>query len=242
MRQIFTSQRLETVEGVARLLEEAGIGTYISHPRSYRSKRRGQFSYSEPVPANQQPAVWVRKPEDQPRARELLREAGLLATTRSYSGLPTPATQALPSRFEEGGANRWAWRVHIGLLLLIAAVAVFIWLGTVQVGGVEVDFPKLTLVVEFAVMAAVLVWRPWGLLGRPQDAARTGGDPGEVVALYGTAALIGTPWADYHSLRTPHGHLGDSGSSCGGGGGDSGGDGGSSDGGGGCGGCGGGGD
>ena len=104
MRQIFTSQRLETVEGVARLLEEAGIGTYISHPRSYRSKRRGQFSYSEPVPANQQPAVWVRKPEDQPRARELLREAGLLATTRSYSGLPTPATQALPSRFEEGGA------------------------------------------------------------------------------------------------------------------------------------------
>ena len=73
MRQIFTSQRLETVEGVARLLEEAGIGTYISHPRSYRSKRRGQFSYSEPVPANQQPAVWVRKPEDQPRARELLR-------------------------------------------------------------------------------------------------------------------------------------------------------------------------
>ena len=56
MRQIFTSQRLETVEGVARLLEEAGIGTYISHPRSYRSKRRGQFSYSEPVPANQQPA------------------------------------------------------------------------------------------------------------------------------------------------------------------------------------------
>ena len=69
MRQIFTSQRLETVEGVARLLEEAGIGTYISHPRSYRSKRRGQFSYSEPVPANQQPAVWVRKPEDQPRAR-----------------------------------------------------------------------------------------------------------------------------------------------------------------------------
>lgn len=129
MRQIFTSQRLETVEGVARLLEEAGIGTYISHPRSYRSKRRGQFSYSEPVPADQQPAVWVRKPEDQPRARELLREAGLLATTRSYSGLPTPATQALPSRFEEGGANRWAWRVRIGLLLLIAAVAMFIWLG-----------------------------------------------------------------------------------------------------------------
>ncbi|KAF1689819.1 DUF2007 domain-containing protein [Pseudoxanthomonas koreensis] len=129
MRQIFTSQRLETVEGVARLLEDAGIAVYISQPRSYRGKRRGQFSYSEPVPASQQPAVWVRKAEDQPRARELLREAGLLATTRSsYSGLPQPATEALPSRFEEGGGNRWTWRVRVGLLLVIAAVAMFIWM------------------------------------------------------------------------------------------------------------------
>ncbi|GAB3514179.1 hypothetical protein MNQ95_01630 [Pseudoxanthomonas daejeonensis] len=132
MRQVFTSQRLETVEGVARLLQDAGIDIYISQPRSYRGRRRGQFSYSEPVPANQQPAVWVRKAEDQPRARELLREAGLLATTRtSYSGLPTPATEALPSRFDatEGGDKRWAWRVRIGLLLGIAAVAMFIWIG-----------------------------------------------------------------------------------------------------------------
>jgi len=129
MRQIFTSQRLETVEGVARMLQEAGIDTYISQPRSYRGRRRGQFSYSEPVPTNQQPAVWVRKAEDQPRARELLREAGLLATTRSYSGLPTAATEALPSRFEDNGGGRWAWRVRIGLLIGIAAVAVFIWMG-----------------------------------------------------------------------------------------------------------------
>ena len=44
MRQIFTSQRLETVEGVARLLEDAGIAVYISQARSYRGRRRGQFS------------------------------------------------------------------------------------------------------------------------------------------------------------------------------------------------------
>jgi hypothetical protein len=129
MRQIFTSQRLETVEGVARLLEDAGIPVHISQPRSYHSRRRGQFSYSEPAPANQQPAVWVRIPEDQPRARELLRQAGLLATTRSYSGLPQAATEPLPSRFEEGAGKRWAWRVRVGLLLVIAAVAMFIWMG-----------------------------------------------------------------------------------------------------------------
>lgn len=128
MRQIFSSQRLETVEGVARLLEDAGIGVHISQPRSYHSRRRGQFSYAEPVSSKQQPAVWIRKPEDQMRARELLREAGLLATTRNYSGLPAVATEALPSRFESEG-NRWAWRLRIGLLVVIAGVAVYIWMG-----------------------------------------------------------------------------------------------------------------
>ena len=34
------------------------------------------------------------------------------------------------------------------------------------------SFSKLTLVVEFLVMAVVLVWRPWGLFGRPQAPSR----------------------------------------------------------------------
>ena len=129
MRQIFTSQRLETVEGVARLLEEAGIPVHISQPRSYRSRRSGQFSYAEPVPAKLQPAVWIRIAEDQPRARELLRQHGLMATTRSYADLPQPATEAPPSRFDDPQGGRWAWRLRIALLVVIAGVAVFIWLG-----------------------------------------------------------------------------------------------------------------
>lgn len=128
MRQIFTSQRLETVEGVAKLLEDAGIDVYVSQPRSYRSRRRGQFSYSEPTPANKQPAVWIRKPADQPRARELLRQAGLMATTRSYSDVPPAVTELPVSRFD-GSGKRWAWRLRIGLLAVIAAVAMFIWMG-----------------------------------------------------------------------------------------------------------------
>ncbi|MCF8790358.1 TIGR04222 domain-containing membrane protein, partial [Xanthomonas campestris pv. campestris] len=78
-----------------------------------------------------------------------------------------------------------------------------------------------------------------------RDAARTGADPGEAVALYGTVALVGTPWASYHEIRAPNTHHHDStGSSCGGGGdgGDGGGGDSGGDGGGGCGGCGGGGD
>jgi len=128
VRQIFTSQRLETVEGVARLLEEHGIAVHISQPRSYRSRRGGQFSYVEPVAANKQPAVWVRLPEDQPRAREILRQAGLLHSTRSYADVPQAAPPP-PSPFDESGRGRWAWRLRIGLLAIIAAVAVFIWMG-----------------------------------------------------------------------------------------------------------------
>ncbi len=127
MRQVFTSQRLETVEGVARLLEDAGIPVHVSHARSYRSRRSGQFSFSDPSPAKSHPAVWVRVPEDQPRARELLRQAGLMTTTRSYSDLPDTVAGLPPSRF--AGGSRWAWRLRIGLLAIIAAVAVFIWLG-----------------------------------------------------------------------------------------------------------------
>ena len=45
-------------------------------------------------------------------------------------------------------------------------------MGTVDIGGVAVAFPKLTLVAEFLVMAIVLIVRPYGLLGRPQAAVR----------------------------------------------------------------------
>lgn len=123
MRQIFTSQRLETVEGVAKLLREAGIEVHISNERSYRGKRGSQFRYTEPVPKGLQPAVWVRHPEDQPRARQILREAGLLETTRPGAG-PAPltftSTQDDPPR-----RNSWAWRIRLILLGLIAVAAVF---------------------------------------------------------------------------------------------------------------------
>ena len=57
--------------------------------------------------------------------------------------------------------------------LLIAEIkAVCYGIGTVEIMGVGFAFSKLTMVVEFLVMAAVLIWRPWGLLGRPQQAVR----------------------------------------------------------------------
>ncbi|EJE54455.1 branched-chain amino acid ABC-type transport system, permease component [Acidovorax sp. CF316] len=66
---------------------------------------------------------------------------------------------------------------YVAALLIAEIKAICIWLGVVEIFGYSVSFSKLTLVVEFLVMAAVLVARPWGLMGRPQAASRNTGMP-----------------------------------------------------------------
>jgi branched-chain amino acid transport system permease protein len=61
---------------------------------------------------------------------------------------------------------------YVAALLIAEIKAVCIWLGVVQIFGIDVSFSKLTLMVDFLVMAIVLVWRPWGLFGRPQAPSR----------------------------------------------------------------------
>jgi len=63
----------------------------------------------------------------------------------------------------------------VAALLIAELKAVCIWLGVVNIFGTAISFSKLTLVVEFLVMAVVLVLRPWGLLGRPQPLSRHAG-------------------------------------------------------------------
>jgi branched-chain amino acid transport system permease protein len=60
----------------------------------------------------------------------------------------------------------------VAALLIAEIKALCIAVGTVDVLGVSFAFSKLTLVAEFLVMAAVLMVRPWGLMGKPQSAPR----------------------------------------------------------------------
>ena len=120
MRQVFTSLRIETVEGVARLLEEAGIEVHLANGRSYHSKRGGLFSYAEPMQVKQQPSLWVRRAEDQPRAREILRQAGLLASTRKDE----PSSYVFTREPKDDSPKRpLAWKIRIALLIAIAIAA-----------------------------------------------------------------------------------------------------------------------
>jgi hypothetical protein len=124
MRQIFNSQRVETVEGVAKLLRDAGIEVRITNGRSYHSKRGSQFSYLDKEKATTHPTLWVVHADDQPRAREILRDARLLETTRRDH--PTAQFAFRDEVAQNDAPRNWAWRIRIGLLLVIAAVAMVV--------------------------------------------------------------------------------------------------------------------
>ena len=79
MRQVFSSGRLENVEGVAKLLRDAGIEIKVTGQRSYRQVSRREFSYvGKQRDDAEQPAVLVINSGDYKRAREMLLEAGLI--------------------------------------------------------------------------------------------------------------------------------------------------------------------
>jgi branched-chain amino acid transport system permease protein len=81
---------------------------------------------------------------------------------------------------------------YVAALLIAEIKAICIWLGVVDVFGVSVSFSKMTLVVDFLVMAVVLVWRPWGLMGRAQAVSRNTGLPEEPLRLPSRAYVVGT--------------------------------------------------
>ncbi len=75
----------------------------------------------------------------------------------------------------------------VAALIIGLTRALCITLGTVDVGGVAIAFPKLTLVAEFVVMAVVLAVKPYGLLGTPPSTPPT------------------TPIAEFRALVIPPG-------------------------------------
>jgi branched-chain amino acid transport system permease protein len=94
---------------------------------------------------------------------------------------------------------------YLAALIIAEIKAICYGIGTVSLFGTSFAFSKLTLVVEFLVMAAVLIWRPWGLLGKPQGAVRAPAAPespirplpraGAVAALGVVLALVLLPLA-----------------------------------------------
>ena len=132
MRQVFASARLENVEGIARFLQEHDIEVRITQGRSYKGGWGGRRTYRDSDQTGPLPAVWVVRSEDQPRARQLLREAGLLDSTRTstdsflapsvHGGLPEAPVAAPPTRR--------AFRYKIALLIAIVIAVGLAWNAT----------------------------------------------------------------------------------------------------------------
>jgi len=123
MRKVFSSQRVETVERVAQRLRQAGIEVCIRNGRSWQGKRSGQFSYLDRSDGSNYPAIWVVRADDQVQARQLLREMGLLETTR-----PVPEnapSQVLTFNASIQQKHRGPWRLRALLLVLISVGALF---------------------------------------------------------------------------------------------------------------------
>ncbi|MBK8286138.1 MAG: hypothetical protein IPK97_15385 [Ahniella sp.] len=118
MRQIYSSQRLENVDKVEAMMQEAGVETYVSGRDKLRRDRRRRFSYTERGQQGEWPAVWVVKADDLSRAREIMRDAGLMGSTRpefAATRLPPPHVHT---------AETMASRVRRGLLVLVVVTAV----------------------------------------------------------------------------------------------------------------------
>jgi hypothetical protein len=122
MRQMYTSPRLSNVEGVAKLFDEHAIENKITQGRSYKGVSRREFSFRETEKSKEeQPAVWVLKPDDYKRARELLIEAGLVEGG-------TPRDSYLPDSFQfkdaaKPDSSQRIFRIKLALLVIIGAMA-----------------------------------------------------------------------------------------------------------------------
>lgn len=121
MRQIYTSPRSENVERVIALMQESNIETTMRNRRDWQGGQWKRFSYSQRGESETWPQVWVTNSNDQSRAREILREAGLEPATRFADELAAARSPVDPQRHKQS-----SMRVRMILLALIGGVVVLI--------------------------------------------------------------------------------------------------------------------
>jgi len=120
MRQIYTSPRVENVDRVVAMLNEAGIATSVTNRQAYAGHDYRRPSYAKPPDRDSWPQVWVVNANDQSRARALLRDAGVEPPTRFAEELAESRGNASP----EARRSALVWRVRVFLLAIIITLVV----------------------------------------------------------------------------------------------------------------------
>ena len=100
---------------------------------------------------------------------------------------------------------------YLAAVIIALIKTLCIGFGVVDIGGLSINFSKLTLVAEFLVMATVLIARPYGLLGRPQIAVRNPAADEEplrpappMLKLIGTGVLLALVFLPLLELSSPY--------------------------------------
>ena len=117
MRQLYASPRVENIERLDAALKELGIQTRVTNRKSFLTGTP-HFGYSERNTESQWPAVWIVEADDYPRARQLLRDVGLLEAPRDasyYREARAPVVQA---------PDHVAKRVRLVLFVVVFAVTI----------------------------------------------------------------------------------------------------------------------
>jgi hypothetical protein len=123
MRQVYSSPRGENVDRVEAMLNEAGVATRVVNRDKLNRGRFQKFSYREPGRNQDWPAVQVVSAEDMPKARELLRAAGLMGTTRPDAEPASPRWEA-PGNVPDDMARRMR---HVAMIAVFIALIVLAW-------------------------------------------------------------------------------------------------------------------
>ena len=139
MRQIFSSQRIENVERVAELMREHGIEVQITNGRGYMSGRSRTFSYRDSANQRNLPALWVVRSDEQPQARQLMRELGLpgAPTTRPMTDsylASANAPSVVPEKPVVPPAHQRIMRYRRILLVVIAIIAALVMVRSLGAG------------------------------------------------------------------------------------------------------------
>lgn len=123
MRQIYTSLRQENIDRVTALMNEHGIETTITNRSNYKGGDWKKFSYTNRPDASTWPQVWVVNANDQTRARELLREAGIEPPVRYADELAAAMREPLTGTARHRAV---AGRMRMVALSLVAVASVLL--------------------------------------------------------------------------------------------------------------------
>ena len=126
MRIIYSTPRLENAEKIARMLEDDGVGVRLLYGPHFRRNTWKGANYRQAGDPGNWPRVMVLNNGDLPRARDLLRKAGVLppAAFDRLDGNADEVSVFLRARSLPADPLSAARVVRVALIIAVLVVAV----------------------------------------------------------------------------------------------------------------------